>query len=171
MIPFSYEYLGYAATHENMLNPEGGDGNQGVNPWDRDVFISQEGGGNAAINYWTLDGDSIKWQIYNDGLGNPSKVDADIPMPNGTFYRLREGIERFMITDINNPAGSANAQSEIRVMWDMAHQFLAFGGNLDGVASFNHVPGGANVLYMDGHTEFMKYPGKFPMVAIWVYRP
>ena len=92
-------------------------------------------------------------------------------MPNGTFYRLREGIERFMITDINNPAGSANAQSEIRVMWDMAHQFLAFGGNLDGVASFNHVPGGANVLYMDGHTEFMKYPGKFPMVAIWVYRP
>ena len=39
------------------------------------------------------------------------------------------------------------------------------------LVSFNHIPGGSNVLYMDGHTEFMKYPGKFPMVAIWVYRP
>ena len=26
-----------------------------------------------------------------------------------------------------------------------------------GVAVFNHVPGGANVLYMDGHVEFQKY--------------
>jgi len=25
---------------------------------------------------------------------------------------------------------------------------------------FNHVPGGANVLYMDGHVEFLKYPNE-----------
>jgi prepilin-type processing-associated H-X9-DG protein len=25
------------------------------------------------------------------------------------------------------------------------------------------VPGGANVLYQDGHVEFIKYPGKFPV--------
>jgi prepilin-type processing-associated H-X9-DG protein len=25
------------------------------------------------------------------------------------------------------------------------------------------MPGGGNVLYMDGHTEFVKYPGTFPM--------
>ena len=31
------------------------------------------------------------------------------------------------------------------------------------VRDFNHVPGGGNVLYMDGHVEFIKYPGKFPM--------
>ena len=29
---------------------------------------------------------------------------------------------------------------------------------------FNHVPGGGNVLYMDGHVRFIKYPGNFPMV-------
>jgi len=72
-----------------------------------------------------------------------------------TVYRLREGIERFMITDINNPAGSALAQSEIRVMSDICS------GNQ--VAQYNHVPGGANVLYMDGHVEFLKYPGKAPV--------
>mgnify|MGYP000547245031 CR=1 FL=1 len=27
------------------------------------------------------------------------------------------------------------------------------------VRHFNHIPGGGNVLYMDGHTEFQKYPG------------
>ena len=71
-----------------------------------------------------------------------------------TIYRLREGIERFMITDINNPAASAMAQSEIAVMWDIVE--------VD-VGDFSHVPGGGNVLYMDGHVEFIKYPGEFPV--------
>jgi len=71
-----------------------------------------------------------------------------------TCYFLREGIERFLISDINNPAASAEAQSSIPVMWDSA---LAPGGEFD-AAEFNHVPGGANVLYMDGHVVFVKYP-------------
>jgi len=69
--------------------------------------------------------------------------------------RLREGIERFFITDINNPAASAVAQSEIAVMWDVTSTTPA---------DFNHVPGGSNVLYMDGHVEFLKYPSEeFPV--------
>jgi prepilin-type processing-associated H-X9-DG protein len=74
--------------------------------------------------------------------------------PNGTIYRIREGIERFTITDINNPAASAKAQSELPVMWDWA--ILDWGFISPG--TFNHVPGGANILYMDGHVEFMRYP-------------
>jgi prepilin-type N-terminal cleavage/methylation domain-containing protein/prepilin-type processing-associated H-X9-DG protein len=70
-----------------------------------------------------------------------------------TIYRLREGIERFLITDINNPAASARAQSEIFVMWDA----LATDAE-----NYNHIPGGSNVLYMDGHVEFLKYPGEAP---------
>jgi prepilin-type N-terminal cleavage/methylation domain-containing protein/prepilin-type processing-associated H-X9-DG protein len=72
-----------------------------------------------------------------------------------TLYRLREGIERFMITDINNPAGSAKAQSEIFVMWD---DF-----NPDNIEFMNHIPGGCNVLYMDGHASFVRYPGTSPV--------
>ena len=43
------------------------------------------------------------------------------------------------------------------------------------VTSFNHVPGGANVLYMDGHVEFIKFQtglpidttgGKFPITPL-----
>ena len=66
-----------------------------------------------------------------------------------TIYRLREGIERFMITDINNPGAAAAAQSEIFIMADELATVLSI---------FNHVPGGSNVLYLDGHVEFTKYP-------------
>lgn len=65
-----------------------------------------------------------------------------------TIYRLREGIERFLITDINNPAASEMAQSNIVVMHDAVS---------DEPDHFNHVPGGANVLFMDGHVEFLKW--------------
>jgi prepilin-type N-terminal cleavage/methylation domain-containing protein/prepilin-type processing-associated H-X9-DG protein len=78
-----------------------------------------------------------------------------------THMRIREGIERFMITDINNPAGSASASSELPVQWDYSAGALR--DAFDPVGWFNHVPGGSNVLYLDGHVEFQKYPGgKFP---------
>lgn len=78
-----------------------------------------------------------------------------------TFQRLKEGIERFLITDINNPAGAAKAQSSIVIMWDESR---AYWGNKIGVR-FNHIPGGGNILFFDGHVEFEKYPtpnGPFP---------
>jgi len=81
-----------------------------------------------------------------------------------TVYRLREGIERFFITDINNPATSAMAQSEIPVMYDVTSQNISQSSNWDTTYShYNHVPGGGNVLYMDGHVEFLKYPDKYPV--------
>ncbi|HOD49286.1 MAG TPA: DUF1559 domain-containing protein [Candidatus Hydrogenedentes bacterium] len=80
-----------------------------------------------------------------------AKFDQDF----GKIYRLREGIERFFVTDINNPAGSALAQSELYIMWDdvsPVHPDM-----------MNHVPGGCNVLYMDGHVEFLRYGSQSPL--------
>lgn len=82
----------------------------------------------------------------------PALSDGSTP----TTMPIREGIERFFITDINNPGGSAEAQSSIPVMWDTILT-NGTGGAIDS-AQFNHVPGGANVLFMDGHVEFGKYP-------------
>jgi prepilin-type processing-associated H-X9-DG protein len=77
-----------------------------------------------------------------------------------TIYRLREGIERFFITDINNPAGSAVAQSAIPIMWDNWMDSEDTEQQLFWMASeFNHIPGGCNVLYLDGHVRFMRYGG------------
>lgn len=102
-----------------------------------------------------------------------STLDGDLDMTPGngngggsTLYRLREGIERFLITDINNPAASARAQSETAVMWDVLNANMMD----DGGMSFNHVPGGGNVLYMDGHVEWIRYQSvgnDFPINEVW----
>ena len=93
------------------------------------------------------------------GFRKVADSDRTVSAPNGngggtTVYRIREGIERFLITDINNPAASAKAQSDIFLVWDNVSTV---------VAKFNHVPGGSNVLYMDGHVSFVKYPGNPPV--------
>ena len=83
------------------------------------------------------------------------------PRGNGggrTVYRLREGIERFLITDINNPAATAIAQSELPVMWD----YIEGGRATAAKGRFAHIPGGVNAVYLDGHVEFVRYPGEFP---------
>jgi len=90
----------------------------------------------------------------NDTVGNPGDPFTLVGYGNGrtdTVYRLREGIERFTITDINNPAAAATAQSELFVM----HDWLSAQAE-----DYNHVPGGCNVLFMDGHVEFLRYPNK-----------
>lgn len=76
-----------------------------------------------------------------------------------TAYRIKEGVERFKITDINNPAASALAQSTIAYYCD------AMSTNS---GSFNHVPGGGNLLYMDGHVSYVRYPSVFPFSRAWM---
>lgn len=70
-------------------------------------------------------------------------------------HRLREGIERFFITDINDPSRTSQAQSELSTMFDVVSPIIE---------NFNHVPGGSNVLYLDGHVEYIRYPSdRFPV--------
>jgi prepilin-type processing-associated H-X9-DG protein len=87
-----------------------------------------------------------------------ANYDRDLPFTNSagedvTVYRLREGIERFLITNINDPATASQAQSEIAVMFDLVSTTIS---------EFNHVPGGANCLYLDGHVKFLRYPDDYP---------
>lgn len=98
--------------------------------------------------------------VLSDGSGSDNDIDFTDTAFEGTqagggntLYRFREGIERFLISDINNPY--SGAQSDVPILWD--HVTLA-------VKDFSHVPGGGNVLYFDGHVEFVKYPAEdFPM--------
>jgi len=99
------------------------------------------------------------------GHGSGARGDINDPstwqLAGNTLYRMREGIERFLITDINNPAAGAKAQSEVFIYADKIQ---------DDPKHFNHVPGGGNVLYMDGHVEFIKYPGEFPFSSVMAAR-
>jgi prepilin-type processing-associated H-X9-DG protein len=62
--------------------------------------------------------------------------------------RLREGIERFFITDIQNPVAGVEASASVPLLIERPG---------------NHVPFGGNVLFMDGHVEFIRFGTKWPM--------
>ncbi|MBI5091099.1 MAG: hypothetical protein HZB26_01495 [Candidatus Hydrogenedentes bacterium] len=85
-------------------------------------------------------------------------LSSSLTTANGnTIYRLKDGIERFLITDINNPAAGAQAQSNIYYMSDFVSQIDQAADPTEGL-KFNHLPGGANLMFLDGHVEFVKYP-------------
>ena len=173
--PISYAYIAYATQSGGQLMDVG----NRLQNWAWSGYLS------FAQGYSTADVVSVGgpawgpqglWLWDNRGVGDlpdcPNSLheqgymDADgvTPLPD-TYHHLKEGIERFFITDINNPAASATAQSTLPVMFD------AWGGTnahaaADGappVTRFNHVPGGGNVLYMDGHTAFLKFGEAYPL--------
>jgi prepilin-type N-terminal cleavage/methylation domain-containing protein/prepilin-type processing-associated H-X9-DG protein len=152
----SYAYKGYAATNiEEYLGVWGSIGARA--PYTQ-VTISNNVGP-VRLKDFTSDIllDEGTWPMMVDktkakGSGGGEKV-----------LKLRDGVERFFVTNINDPGVSAKGQSALPVMWD------TFGNpkdsaNTGGGTVFNHVPGGCNVLYMDGHASFIRFPGEFPIV-------
>ncbi|MDP2323200.1 MAG: hypothetical protein Q8N51_04130, partial [Gammaproteobacteria bacterium] len=90
-------------------------------------------------------GAAVEGADYSQNLPVPSSYDPD------EIYRIRNSIERFLITDINDPGAGYRLQSEIPVLWEWPD---------------NHDAGhGANVLYMDGHVEWVNFGDKFPVTA------
>ena len=150
---YSYQYIPYALTDKLLLAP-------GVGP--NDATLQPDG---TLVNYLNTDFLAAMTTLLNNisnwgsDAATASVFDSDANSGSATGYRLREGVERFMITDINNPAASSRAQSEMFVMWDDVS------GNTAGL--FNHVPGGGNVLYLDGHVSFVRYPGATPFSRLW----
>ncbi len=180
--PVSYVYMGYATRTISQIVDAVETGHNWVfQNWDDQTIIDA-----GIINARGGPGDS--WQRiehfqrkhsmdinapqYREGnffdYGQYFLDDDGSELPS-TYARLREGIERFFITDINNPGAGAEAQSSIPAMWDswsMASEapqgwdFVTSGG---GTQNFNHIPGGSNVLFMDGHVRFIRYNSEFPI--------
>lgn len=133
----SYFYLGWAIPYNTWLVP--------VDP------------GTGILQFYVLnmlwgsdtpdEAERIAQNIDKDyNFDHPGNT--QFPAQQVTIYRFREGIERFFITDINNPAATAHAQSVLATAWDVTSLIISF---------FNHIPGGSNCLFLDGHVEFLKY--------------
>ena len=107
---------------------------------------------------------------YANGAAFGNRVnDAGVAVGSFSFPRMKEGIGRFFITDINNPAASSVAESRLVTMFDAWGNGRVFGegsnGNVQsgGTIAFNHLPGGCNVAYLDGHVEFIRFETGFPV--------
>lgn len=148
----SYTYWGVLVPYAKVATPvDHGLVGQCIDNWQDGGIITTDGDPvPEPVNFKNLNALLNGVDVMDDG--------AIVLMP------LKEGIERFLITDINNPAATANAQSSIAVTYDHALTYgedAVIDGDVavqGGIAEFNHVPGGSNVLFMDGHVEFSKYP-------------
>jgi prepilin-type N-terminal cleavage/methylation domain-containing protein/prepilin-type processing-associated H-X9-DG protein len=163
----SYAYMAWATSEDGHFSAA------------EDVWRAYKIAKAGAVGNWhdiDLDLDMKTWN-NQEVYGQPEKrirfvqmMDpSELPIITGPgggsmLYRNKEGIERFFITDINNPAGSAQAQSSIVMMFDSIAGTQVVNGVAGGnvVNRFNHVPGGCNVLYVDGHVQFVKYPSVYP---------
>jgi len=161
----SYIYTGWVLDRANMDDP-------------LMIFAGVDVPTQIVITLGYIDGATCVLDQASTHLPCFQQADRDITVgaPNGngggdTVYRLRDGIERFLITDINNPAASALASSELPIMWDIVATPIKPGGSGEAAtAEFNHVPGGCNVLYLDGHVEFVRYPNNnFPVNSGMAY--
>lgn len=101
--------------------------------------------------------------IKKIGAGETSATSWSFVDENGlerSLFEMRQGIERFLIEDVNEPSKTNVSSTRLPVMFDRI--------DLD-PAEFNHIPGGANVLFMDGHAEYIKYPSHtvYPLTRAW----
>ncbi|HNR35009.1 MAG TPA: DUF1559 domain-containing protein [Candidatus Hydrogenedentes bacterium] len=152
----SYFYFDWALTGrpgEDYLRP-------GVDPNDPRIHAGMsEQSGIYDMGFVGIFNDLQEEQAAVAPVGSRNVYDQDIKYKNEqdrivTLYQIREGVERFLVTDVNNPAAAALAQSGIPIMFDHVNT---------NIRQFNHVPGGTNVLFFDGHCEFLRYPGDFPV--------
>jgi prepilin-type N-terminal cleavage/methylation domain-containing protein/prepilin-type processing-associated H-X9-DG protein len=147
----SYNYYGFMIQNVDMLLPTADENDPAITQNNYLTFMNSDFAGALAI---VTSNALVDWV----NSGDPHYYEDDMKLGAVTLYRLREGIERFLITDINNPAASAKAQSDIWIMSDDVNGDVQY---------MNHVPGGGNVLYMDGHVEFIRYPGKTPVSRLF----
>jgi prepilin-type N-terminal cleavage/methylation domain-containing protein/prepilin-type processing-associated H-X9-DG protein len=142
----SYNYYSWMMMPKDLYVPGA---NQNQQPWDDNLFNPD-----FILGMMSIVNQYPGWESGSGPGSDGAFFDQDVSAGGITAYRLREGIERFLITDINNPASSAIAQSEVFIMMDDI--------NVGDVSMMNHIPGGCNVLFMDGHVEFGKYPSSHP---------
>lgn len=92
---------------------------------------------------------------YKDHIAKGIPFDDDLKVLTGqgslggeTIYRLRDGIELVFAAGLGNPAAANVWRSKIPVLIERPE---------------NHMLDGGNVLFLDGHVEFLRYPGSWPM--------
>lgn len=173
----NYVYYGYLAENDSAWTtmvqyaynyPEWhkADANDEVPPGTTDMrlWVSEDHSFDAAFAAELEATRLYAFGSYAEAAGITLPVPVTGNAGGNTIYRLREGIERFLVTDVNNPANGGYAQSVIPLMYEPLGTYNTERGVPDyGMTGFSHIAIGCNVLYLDGHVEFVKYPTRYPI--------
>ena len=152
----SYAYSGYLVmTDSNMVAGFAAIGTMdGVLSWSN---ADTTGPTNRPVNAWRHNNANLA----SFGFTGSGNADGDIVL------RLSNGVERFLMTDLNVVqvgaaiTGAATGPGAVAVMWDQIST---------DISEFSHVPAGQNIMYLDGHVEFARYTTEnttFPTSALY----
>jgi prepilin-type processing-associated H-X9-DG protein len=106
---------------------------------------------------WAMTSDDMAKTVFElyENMAAPA-YEADIRVPSGKglgktgiIPRLRLGFADLLGDNVSWPR-----DSRIPVLMDVIST---------DTSKHNHRPPGANVVFLDGHVEFIRYPGKFPV--------
>ena len=95
-------------------------------------------------------------KAYRERIATGKRFNVALKVPLGegncgsdTIYQLQLGIEKALSDLSNHQSGELVKVSEIPLMIERVPNY--------------HTPRGGHVLYMDGHVDYLSYPGKWPM--------
>lgn len=89
----------------------------------------------------------LKGYVAQAGMSETAQFGNALKSEGIEVPRLRTGIEQLLVSDLDDPAEFAAVASQIPVMIERP-----------GIQG-----SGGHVLFLDGHVEFLAYPGPFPM--------
>ncbi len=122
--------------------------------WSNNYVVSAFG---RPVNAWR----HFSGNLASYGFTGSGNADGDI------LYRLSSGVDRLLLSDMNVAqvgAGgglSGEAASTVPVLWDLISTNLR---------DFAHLPAGQNILYLDGHVDFVRYTRsntRFPSTPLY----
>lgn len=79
-------------------------------------------------------------------------VDSDIDTADKMLRRLKRDVEYFFVANRSDPQAAANTRAAIPIMFETVVSNV-----------FGRDPDGANVLYLDGHVDYVRFGSQFPV--------
>ncbi len=107
--------------------------------------------------------------IMRNGAIEDLDADFTVDLEDGksfTVRRLGDGASSYKQSERSSQVGNGgDIRAQIPVMFD--NFGIVPPGTNSTIIMFNHLPGGSNVLYLDGHVEFAQFPTEFPCSREW----
>jgi prepilin-type processing-associated H-X9-DG protein len=85
---------------------------------------------------------------------NKPDLESDIDTADRMLRRLKRDVEFFFVENRSDPRAAANTRATIPIMFETVESTV-----------FGRDPDGANVLYLDGHVDYVRFGSQFPVTA------
>lgn len=100
--------------------------------------------------------DEAALAAFQSAIGSMDKpaLESDIDTADKMLRRLKRDVEYFFVENRSDPQAAANTRATIPIMFETVVSNV-----------FGRDPDGANVLYLDGHVDYVRFGSQFPVTG------